>query len=240
MSTMRDRKDRGGPKANGQETLAEKLAGEIGQAILGGDFPPGMRLDEHMLAERFAVSRTPVREALRQVAATGLIEVRPRRGAIVTSITAEQLAELFVAMGEIEATCARLSALGMNPIERRRLESFHSEMAQMAEAGDEKAYADSNARFHQMIYAGAHNRVLLEMATNLRSRLDPFRRAQFRAPGRLMRSHQEHDAVVSAIMSGDGSAAHQRMLDHVNLVEDAFETLSRMAGARKPMQRQSA
>lgn len=213
------------------ETLAERLASDIGQAILSGDFPPGMRLDELTLAERFDVSRTPVREALRQLAATGLIEIRPRRGAIVSRITAEQLAELFVAMGEIEATCARLSALGMNPIERRRLEAFHGAMASFAKNGDEKAYADANARFHHMIYVGAHNRALLEIAVNLRSRLDPFRRAQFRAPGRLLRSHAEHEAVVAAIVAGDGRAAHERMLDHVNLVEDAFETLGAAVSA---------
>ena len=88
-------------------TTVDKLANAMAEAILSGEFAPGYRLDEQLLAQRDEVSRTPVREALRQLATTGLIEIRPRRGAIVTRVTPEQLEELFVAMGELEATCAR-------------------------------------------------------------------------------------------------------------------------------------
>ena len=202
-------------------TRAEKLANALAQDILSGALQPGARLDEHMLAERYGVSRTPVREALRQLAATGLIDMRPRRGAFVASVTKERLSELFVAMGEIEATCARLSALSMNPIERRRLKGLHESMARLAEAD----YAEANVAFHLAIYEGAHNPVLLDIAVGLRRRLDPFRRAQFRAPGRLQRSHEEHERIVTAILAGSAEAAHAAMLDHVHSVEDAFDSV---------------
>ena len=208
-----------------EQTRAEWLAGEIADAIVTGELPPGSRLDEHGLARRYSVSRTPVREALRQLDASGLIETRPRRSAVVASVTAERLEEMFVAMGELEATCARLSALGMSPIERRRLDAMHARMAALAEADDVDAYAEANVAFHGGIYAGAHNAMLAELAAGLRRRLAPYRRAQFRADGRLALSHAEHGEVVRAILAGDAAAAHAAMLHHVSLVEEAFETL---------------
>ncbi|MDB5570023.1 MAG: gntR [Hyphomicrobiales bacterium] len=212
-----------------RRTRADRLAADLADAILSGGFAAGARLDEHGLAERYGVSRTPVREALRQLAATGLIEMRPRRGAFVASITDDALSELFVAMGELEATCARLAALSMNPLERRRLESLHGSMAGMIERGEEEDYAEANRAFHHAIYAGAHNGVLLDIANSLRRRLDPFRQAQFRASGRLEKSHHEHDLVVRAILSGDCAGAHARMLDHVHSVEHAVGQLKTRA-----------
>lgn len=214
-------------------TRAERLAADIAEAILGGELEPGSRLDEQGLADRYGVSRTPVREALRLLATTGLIEMRPRRGATVAQITSERLDEMFVAMGEIEATCARLSAFSMTPVERRRLESLHDRMGEMARAGEEAAYADANTAFHSAIYAGTHNSILADVATSLRRRLSPFRRAQFRAPGRLTRSHAEHDDVLQAILRGDAAKAHAGMLRHVNLVEDAFDQIASGKPARR-------
>ena len=213
-------------------TRAERLAGEIADAILAGELPPGSRLDEQGLAARYSVSRTPVREALRQLGASGLIEIRPHRGATVAHITHAQLEELFVAMGEIEATCARLATMSMTPVERRRLRALHDRMETLVEANDGDAYAEANLAFHGAIYAGSHNAVISEIALGLRRRLLPYRRAQFRAPGRLPRSHAEHGAVLRAIAAGDAAGAHAAMLEHVSLVEDAFEQVAAVAAGR--------
>jgi len=213
-------------------TRSERLAGEIADAILTGELSPGSRLDEQGLAARYSVSRTPVREALRQLGASGLIEVRPHRGATVAHVTHSQLEELFVAMGEIEATCARLATMSMTPVERRRLRALHDGMASLVESDDRDGYAEANLAFHGAIYAGSHNAVISEIALGLRRRLLPYRRAQFRAPGRLPRSHAEHGAVVRAIVAGDAGGAHGAMLDHVSLVEDAFEQIASAAATR--------
>jgi len=204
-------------------TRAEKLATAIADGILSGALQPGMRLDETGLAQQHGVSRTPVREALRQLTTSGLIDMRPRKGAVVSKATPEQVESLFVAMAEMEATCARLAAMSMTPIERRRLQARHESMIELARAGDRVAYSDANVAFHSAIYAGAHNAPLSEFALGLRRRAGPFRRAQFQVEGRLVRSTQEHDAVVRAIVSGDAAGAHAAMLHHVSLVEDAFE-----------------
>jgi DNA-binding GntR family transcriptional regulator len=206
-------------------TTVDKLANDIAEAILSGEFAAGSRLDEQLLAQRYSVSRTPIREALRQLATTGLIEVRPRRGAIVTRVTPAMLEELFVAMAELEATCARLAALSMLPTERRRLQAHQERMGEMARAGEVDEFIEANHVLHGLIYAGAHNSVIAEAAIALRRRLTPFRRAQFRLEGRPPRSNAEHDAVVSAIVRGDAAAAHAAMLNHVTLVEESYERL---------------
>jgi DNA-binding GntR family transcriptional regulator len=166
-----------------------------------------------------------VREALRQLSSTGLIESKPRRGAIVANATSAELETLFGAMAEIEAACARLAAMSMTPIERRRLQNLHESMAALARRGDRDDYAGANVAFHICVYSGAHNEILADFARSLRRRLAPFRRAQFRAEGRLARSHAEHGVVVKAILVCDATAAHAAMFHHMSLVEDSFGQL---------------
>lgn len=201
------------------------LTEQIEALVLSGEVAPGLKLDEQFLAQRFQVSRTPVREALRQLASTGLIELRPNRGAFVTRVTPEQLEEMFVAMAELEATCARLAAMSMTPAERRGLQRSHEHMEQLARRELISEFVEANERFHSQIYAGAHNAVIAEATTALRRRLAAYRRAQFRTQGRLPRSHAEHGEVVRAVISGDPAAAHAAMLHHVDLVEASFEKL---------------
>src|ERR1700679_3318348 len=177
-------------------TRAERLADEIAASVLSGEFRPGLRLDEKTLAKRYAVSRTPVREALRQLASTGLIDVKPRRGATVVRATSAQIETLFGAMAEIEATCARLSAMSMTPLERRRLASFHESMLEFVLQDDGEGFAAANLTLHTQIYLGAHNAIVADFATGLRRRMVPLRRAQFRTARRLPRSHHEHKNVV--------------------------------------------
>jgi DNA-binding GntR family transcriptional regulator len=214
-------------------TQAERLADRIADSVLSGEFPPGFRLDETALAERFGVSRTPVREAIRLLASTGLIDVKPRRGASVATATSAQLETLFGAMAEIESTCARLAAMSMTPIERRRLQARHDAMAAIVVRDDREEYAVANIDFHTQIYLGAHNEIVANFASSLRRRLAPFRRAQFRTEGRTSRSHAEHGAVVKAILACDVSAAHSAMFQHMSLVEDSFGRLEAVARERK-------
>lgn len=214
-------------------TRTDRLIRELSDAVLRGEFAPGDKLDEHSLAERYGVSRTPVREALRQLATSGLVDVRPRRGAVVATLTPEQLGELFGAMAELEATCSRLAALSMSPMERRRLEETHASSEALVHANDAEGFSAANLSFHSAIYAGAHNAPLAEMTAGLRSRLLPYRRAQFHVPGRLPRSFSEHATVVAAIVAADAASAHAAMLRHVSLVEDSFERLVQATRAPK-------
>lgn len=207
------------------QTRAEHLADQIANDILAGVFPPGLHLDEQVLAKRFGVSRTPVRDALRLLSGTGLIDLRPRAGAMVRRMALDELDMLFIATGEIEATCARLATLSMTPKERSQLRSLHDGMARLADADDRAGYMAANQEFHGLLYAGAHNSVVEEIAVSLRRRLTPYRKAQFKAPGRLHRSHAEHGAVVRAVLGRDAAAANAAMLIHMSIVEDVFESV---------------
>lgn len=204
-------------------TTAERVSEGIADDIVSGVLAPGTRLEEQALADRHGVSRTPIREAIRLLAASGLVEFRPRKGALVTRVTERRLTEMFIAMAEMEATCARFAATNMSARDRAALESHHVGMADLVRRGDPDAYDAANLEFHSRIYAGARNAELAEFTAALRRRLQPFRRAQFRALGRLAKSHAEHEAVVAAILRADAGLAYRRMLDHVALVETAFE-----------------
>jgi DNA-binding GntR family transcriptional regulator len=209
---------------NGRRTLAEELRLQLADEIVRGALSPGAALDEMELARRFHVSRTPVREAIRQLAASGLIEARAHRGAVVARPSEERLAGMFEAMGELEALCAGLAAERMTGGERHGLESAHEQMRALIHVGDPQRFHEVNEAFHNAIYAGAHNSYLAEITVATRARVQPFRRAQFRTLGRLAKSHVEHDQVVVAILRGDRERAEAAMRAHIFTVREAYET----------------
>lgn len=211
-------------------TRAEAIAAALAEEIVGAQLKPGTALDETQLAARFGVSRTPVREALRQLAPTGLVQIAPRRGAVVAVPDAAQLGDMFVVMAELEAMAAGLCAVAMSPAQRRGLERQHAGMAAMVRAGDVAAYRAANVAFHHLLYAGARNAYLSEIATATRRRLAPFRAAQLEAPDRLRRSHEEHGAILTAIQRGDAAEAAAALRRHIGVTG---ETWNAMAGARR-------
>jgi|JI10StandDraft_1071094.scaffolds.fasta_scaffold191804_2 DNA-binding GntR family transcriptional regulator len=208
-------------------TRADRLREDLAEEILSGRIGPGVRLDEQGLADRFGVSRTPVREALRQLAATGLVEARPHKGVVVTTPSPTALAESFEVMAELEAACAALAARRMPAALRRSLARVHGRLRTLADAGDPEDYAALNLEFHDTIWQGSGNATLAAMTADVRRRVGPFRRLQFRLAGRLQRSWEEHDAVVRAIEQGDAAGARAAMLGHVGLVGDASADLVR-------------
>jgi DNA-binding GntR family transcriptional regulator len=205
------------------KTLAEELRLQLADEIVRGALLPGAALDETELARRFQVSRTPVREAIRQLAASGLIESRPHRGAVVAQPSHEDLIGMFEAMAELEALCAGLAAQRITPAERHALAASHQELRATTQSGDPQRYHEINEAFHSRIYAGAHNFYLAEITLATRVRVQPFRRAQFRNLGRLAKSHHEHDLVVTAIMRGDRDGAMRAMREHIVTVRVEYE-----------------
>jgi DNA-binding GntR family transcriptional regulator len=206
--------------ARGQ-TWSHYLEERLAEDIINGRLPPGTRLEEQSLADRYETSRTPVREALRRLAATGLIETRPRRGVVVSTVTRERLAQMFEAMAELEGACARLAAQRMSEVERQQLTQLQKEGSQIMEADDPAAYEVHNRAFHAAIYNGSGNEILEETAQSVRARLAPFRSAQFQIPGRVAKSISEHSDVVAAILNGDGEKAYVAMRSHMLTVSDA-------------------
>lgn len=204
-------------------TLTDDLRLCLADEIVTGRLPPGTPLDETRIGTRFGVSRTPVREALRQLAASGLVEIRPHRGAVVARLSTVRLHEMFVAMAELEAVCAGLAAGVMTAPERRNLTEIHELLRDLVRSGDPQRYHEINESFHTAIYLGAHNAYLADVTLATRTRLQPFRRAQFRTLGRLARSYEEHDRIVRAIARGDRDGAVQAMREHIGTVEQAYD-----------------
>lgn len=204
-------------------TLAEELRLQLADDIVCGALPPGAALDESDIARRFGVSRTPVREALRQLTASGLVDSRAHRGAVVARPNVERLNFMFEAMAELEALCAGLSAERMTAADRHALEALHEQLRVMIHAGNPQRFHEVNEAFHNAIYAGSQNTYVAEMTLATRVRVQPFRRAQFRNLGRLSKSHAEHDRVVVAILRGDRIGASAAMRDHIETVREEYE-----------------
>ena len=206
-------------------TRAEEIRVRLADDIVKGRLPPGLALEEIGLSRHFGVSRTPVREAIRQLEAMGLAHPRPRRGAVVAPITQETLDQMFAVMAELEAICARECAAQMTAHERARLAALHEAAGAVVVAGDIGDYYAINDSFHDLIYAGSHNACLAEMTATVRQRVAPFRRAQFSSVGRLRLSHAEHAAVVEAILARDAPRAWEAMIAHIRLVRSSFVAL---------------
>jgi DNA-binding GntR family transcriptional regulator len=215
------------------ERLSERLRESIEEAIATGKLLPGTRLDEVDLATRFGVSRTPIREALNLLHGEGLIENRPRRGAVVAQIGPDRLVEMFEVMAELEAMCARLAARRMTDAELKSLQAAHEACRGAAQANDSDAYFYANEHFHYAIYAGSHNTFLEEQAATLQRKLRPYRRLQLRVRGRVKHSFAEHQAIVDALRAGDADAAVASVRSHVVVQGERFAdlvaSLSRMS-----------
>ena len=132
-------------------TLAEGLRQQLEGAIAAGHLEPGSRLDEQEIAQRFGVSRTPVREAFRLMAANNLVELRGRQGATVRAIKAEALIEMFQVMAELEGLCARLAARRVSPAWGEKISAIHQRLVATGETGDIDVFYDVNQEFHEAI-----------------------------------------------------------------------------------------
>jgi DNA-binding GntR family transcriptional regulator len=209
-----------------KRTSAEEIRLKLAGRIIEGDLAPGTPLDESQLATEFAVSRTPVREALRLLAASGLVDQRAHAKALVAKPDEDDLRGMFDVMAELEALCAGRAALAMDAKEREALDALHATMAGIVRDGDARAYVEANDAFHSAIYEGAHNAYLCELTRATRARLQPFRRAQFGARGRLGKSHAEHGLIVDAILQGDRASAEAAMRSHISIVETAYQHLT--------------
>jgi DNA-binding GntR family transcriptional regulator len=218
-------------------TRSEHVRELIEEGIATGQFPPGMRLDEMDLAERFKVSRTPLREALFQLASAGIVVMQPRRGTLVAEVTPHRLVEMFEVMGEFEALCGRLAARRMSASDHQNLLHAHHACERAREAMDPDAYYYENERFHHVIYEGSRNGFLTEQASALHRRLRPYRRLQLRVRDRLPTSFREHEGIVEAILQGDAESTALRLREHVVVQGQRFaDLIASLAGLQKDSQ----
>ena len=204
-------------------------ASEIAQAlqteIFEGGFANGDRLNETALAQRFGVSRTPLREALKILATSGMVEQIPNRGVFIRQPGPVELLNMFEVMSELEAICGRLAAKRITTEALDQLHQVSEQCQQAKERNDPDDYYLHNETFHQIIYQQSGNAFLEQETLKLQQRLQPFRRMQLRYRGRLAQSLNEHETIVQALVDGDAPRAEAALRDHVTVQGDKFHQL---------------
>ena len=198
-------------------------------AIEAGVYKPGDRLVESELADRFGVSRTPVREALQRMETQAML-TRDGRSLIVASLDHNQLAELYAVRTELEGLAARLDARHATDEELRVLRSMVAEDKALL-GGDPRALSRANKRFHKQIHLASHNRFLVQQLDLVHRSMALMTNTSFAAVGRDVPALAEHDGIVAAIAARDGDAAYEALRAHIS---KAYETRLRVdAGALK-------
>jgi DNA-binding GntR family transcriptional regulator len=206
------------PERAGKGSVVDSIVQTLADDIVSGLLTPGTKLDAQGVAERFGVSRTPIRETFGHLAAMGLVTHRPNRGVIVATLSSDALTDLYEAMAELEAALARLAALRMNSRQREALLHLHQNSVHLVRDGSADDYSRYNHDFHALIFEGAQSSQLQQLAESTRTRLAPFRRAQFRMSNRVSKSWEEHDAIVRALLAGDAEGVARLMRLHVHTV----------------------
>ena len=187
-------------------------------AIDDGIYKPGDRLVESELAERFGVSRTPIREALQRLETQSLL-TRDGRSLIVASLDHNQLAELYVVRAQLEGLAARLAAKHASVEEVRVLRDMVNDDRRLM--NDPKALSRANKRFHKQIHLASHNRFLVQQLDLVHRSMALLATTSLEAEGRGRTALDEHEAIVEAIARGDGEAADRALREHISR---AFET----------------
>ena len=196
--------------------------GLILEAIDEGVYRPGDRMVESELAERFGVSRTPIREALQRLETQSLL-ARDGRSLIVAALDHHQLAELYAVRAHLEGLAARLAAQHATPEEMRVLRDMVEQ--DRARAGDPAALARSNRRFHKQIHLASHNRYLVQQLDFVHRTMALPATTSLAVEGRSQRAVAEHEAIVRAIEARDGESADTALRTHIS---QALETLLKL------------
>jgi DNA-binding GntR family transcriptional regulator len=215
-----------------RRALVDKLAAQLQARVLSGELPSGTRLRQEALAEEFGVSRTPVREALRKLQASGLVELRPHRGALVRGLSSREIRDAYEVRAELEALAAGVAAVR---IRQEQLERLHRAQGQFREAlervtarrtrngrrrlsGDDiAAWVRANDEFHQVIQEAGGNQVLVATLLHLHRSFprDLSRIVLSENTNLLAENVAEHESVLDAIERGDADAARTLMHSHV-------------------------
>lgn len=189
------------------QTLRERILGTIRDAILNGQLKPGEKVAEPELAERFGISRTPIREAFRQLESEGYLTVIPRKGAVVTDLSEREVEEFYSIKSILEGYAARIAAEKMTSKDCERLEAINGRLSQLAAEGDVKTFFRVHDEFHEVFIRAAGNDKLFALIGQLLRKFNRLRMASLALPGRMEISVQEHVKILEAFRRHDGELA---------------------------------
>lgn len=213
-------------------SLHEQVAQQLRGLIFAGELSPGAFVDEVRLCEQLAISRTPLREALKVLSAEGLIRHEPRRGSFVNEVTEQDLDEIFPVIALLEGRCAFEAALQATDADIAALEGLHQRLSDSAAQGRIPDYYAANYAIHEAIIAIAGNKWLAQVISDLRKILKLARLQQLNAPGRLSQSLAEHMAIFAALKARDAEGADAAMRTHLTRQREALRQLARQNTTR--------
>ena len=206
-----------------KNTRTEILVSEIEKLIVNGSMVPGQRLDEMVLAKKYGVSRTPVREAIRALIAIGLVQNTGKQGSQVAKLSISMLIEMFELMAVLEGMCAQLAARRATKNQLFEMQKTHELLEKTFEKGTHKEFYNVNLQFHDLLYNASHTQYLAEETLRLRRRLSPYRMRVTFQPGRMNSTLEEHNKILIAIMKGESELAKNEAISHLRLIGNDLE-----------------
>ena len=215
-----------------KEFVHNDLLGNLREVFVQGEFPPGSKVPEALLCERFGISRTPLREALKVLTSEGLLRHEPRRGCFVNEVTEKDLDDIFPVIALLEGRCAYEAARNATDADLAALTTLHERLNSHAAAGRINDYYATNFAIHEAIILLADNRWLAQAIADLRKILKLARLQQLHAPGRLAQSLSEHMTVFAALKSRDSEGAEAAMRTHLTRQREALRELARNQRSR--------
>lgn len=206
-----------------KNTRTEILVSEIEKLIVNGSMVPGQRLDEMVLAKKYGVSRTPVREAIRALIAIGLVQNTGKQGSQVAKLSISMLIEMFELMAVLEGMCAQLAARRATKNQLFEMQKTHELLEKTFEKGTHKEFYNVNLQFHDLLYNASHTQYLAEETLRLRRRLSPYRMRVTFQPGRMNSTLEEHNKILIAIKKGESELAKNEAISHLRLIGNDLE-----------------
>jgi DNA-binding GntR family transcriptional regulator len=198
-----------------RRSLHDELAEGLREMIVRGELKAGEKAPEAALCARFGVSRTPMREAFKALAAEGLIRLVPNRGAIVAKITREEVAELFPIMGALEGLAGELACARISNARVARIRRLHEQMFGCYERAEITPYYRLNRAIHEAIFEAADNVTLSSLFQNLLVRTSTVRFTARKSPLRWAEAIADHEAMLTALEARDGAGLGRILREHI-------------------------
>jgi DNA-binding GntR family transcriptional regulator len=212
-----------------RQVLHQEVAVRLRQRIVEGHLAPGRKLNERELAESLRVSRTPLREAIKMLAAEGLVELLPNRGAVVAQMSEQDVSDTFEVIAGLEGQSGELAAQRITGEELAEIRALHFEMLAAHTRRDLPTYYRINAQIHTLINAAAANRVLTQTWSNVNARLQALRFRSNFDEAKWKRAVKEHDRMVDLLAARDAAGMRTLMITHLLHKRDAVLELMRDA-----------
>ena len=205
-------------KIEGYELLSKKIYRILKSQIIKGTIKPGEKLLENKLAEKMGISRTPVREAIRQLAAEGFVKINPNQGIVVNDISFKDLMEVLQIRGALESLAARLLVPLITEEIVKELETCNKNMEKWALEQNVAAFARESDKFHSTILDTCGNSRLIQIRKNLSEQIYRFRKISLSIPGRLKSALKEHVTITEAIKNKNADRASELSVKHIDSV----------------------